>query len=98
GCSLMVVTGIFVVNFGVSKFTNSLGSDGSGRMPVRAPNILEPQQHLNKEVNQGDMGITNRYPRLPRRPDNDNQNPFVTKYLSADPMDKILIFQQNTII
>ncbi|KAA6368728.1 MAG: putative DUF51 family protein [Streblomastix strix] len=28
-------------------------------MPVRAPTILEPQWYLNKEVRQGDMGITN---------------------------------------
>ncbi|KAA6358940.1 MAG: hypothetical protein EZS28_045533, partial [Streblomastix strix] len=30
-----------------------------GRIPVREPTILEPQWYLNKEVRQGDTGITN---------------------------------------
>ncbi|KAA6392376.1 MAG: hypothetical protein EZS28_012097, partial [Streblomastix strix] len=33
-----------------------------GRIPVREPTILEPQWYLNKEVRQGDTGITNHYP------------------------------------
>ncbi|KAA6312080.1 MAG: hypothetical protein EZS28_055990, partial [Streblomastix strix] len=70
GCSTAVATGVFVVNFGVSKFTNSPGSDGSGRMRVRAPTVLEPQWYLNKEVRQGEKGVTNNYPRLPRRQGN----------------------------
>ncbi|KAA6367430.1 MAG: hypothetical protein EZS28_037042, partial [Streblomastix strix] len=46
---------------------NSPGSDGSGRIPVREPTVLEPQWYLNKEVRQGEKGVTNYYPRLPRR-------------------------------
>ncbi|KAA6316519.1 MAG: hypothetical protein EZS28_055248, partial [Streblomastix strix] len=41
-----------------------------GRIPVHEPTILEPQWYLNKEVRQGEKGVTNYYPRLPLRQGN----------------------------